>query len=123
VDRPGIRIGVTQGSTSQGTLTAQFKNAVVVPAASLEQAQQMLLMHVIDAFATNKGILYEMADVLSGSRVLDGRWGLEHLAIAIPKGRAEGMPFLRKFADEARSSGRLQSAVSRAGLRGTASAN
>jgi hypothetical protein len=35
----------------------------------------------IDAFATNKGILFEMADELPEARVLDGRWGAESLAI------------------------------------------
>lgn len=86
VDRRGVRIGVTQGSTSQGTLTRQFKSAAVVPAASLKQAQEMLKGLAIDAFATNKGILFEMSDELPGYRVLDGRWGLESLAIAVPQG-------------------------------------
>ena len=33
VDRPGVRVGVSQGSTSQGTLGRQFKSAAIVPAA------------------------------------------------------------------------------------------
>jgi len=123
VDRPGVRVGVSQGSTSQTTLTTQFKSAAVVPTPSLKQAQAMLLQHQIDVFATNKAILFEMADELPGSRVLEGRWGLENLAIAIPKGREAGRAFLQQFAQEARSSGLLQSAVTRAGLRGTAPLN
>jgi len=122
VDRQGVRIGVTQGSTSQGTLTRQFKSAAVVPAASLKQAQEMLRARAIDAFATNKGILFELSDELPGYRVLDGRWGLENLAIAVPKGREAGMPFLRNFAREMDASGRLHAIVARAGLRGTARA-
>lgn len=120
VDRPGMRIGVTQGSTSQTTLGNQFKNAALVPAASMAQARTMLQQGSIDAFATNKGILFELGDGVPQSRVLDGRWGLEHLAIAIPKGRASALPFLSRFADEMRSSGRLQTMIARAGLRGTA---
>ncbi len=122
VDRPGVRIGVTQGSTSQGTLTRQFKSAAVVPAASLKQAQEMLKGRAIDAFATNKGILFELSDELPGYRILDGRWGLENLAIAIPKGREAGMPFLRSFARQMQADGRLQAIIARAGLRGTARA-
>jgi polar amino acid transport system substrate-binding protein len=120
VDKAGVRVGVTQGSTSQGTLARQFKQAVIVPAPSLEKAAAMLRQHELDTFATNKGILFELADQLPGSRVLDGRWGLEHMAIAVPKGREAGMPFLRRFGDEMRASGRLQAIVTRAGLRGTA---
>jgi polar amino acid transport system substrate-binding protein len=119
IDKPGVRVGVTQGSTSQGALARQFKQATIVPAPSLEKAAQMLRERALDAFATNKGILFEMSDQLPGYRVLDGRWGLEHMAIAVPKGRAAGMPFLRNFGDEIRTSGRLQAIVARAGLRGT----
>jgi hypothetical protein len=40
----------------------------------------MLAEHKIDVYATNKANLFEMSDALPGSRVLDGRWGLENLA-------------------------------------------
>ena len=123
VDRPGVRVGVSQGSTSQGTLGRQFKNAVLVPASSLKQAQEMLQQRQIDAFATNKGILFEMSDEMAGLRILEGRWGLEHLAIAIPKGRTAASPYLQQFAQEVRSSGALQDAIARSGLRGTVPIN
>jgi len=115
-----MRIGVTQGSTSQTTLGRQFKSAVLVPAASMSAAKDLLRRREVDAFATNKAILFELSDDVPQSHVLDGRWGVEHLAIAIPKGRGQAMPFLREFGDEMRASGRLQAIVTRAGLRGTA---
>ena len=123
VDQPGVRVGVSQGSTSQATLGRQFKSAVLVPAPSLKQAQELLRQRQIDAFATNKGILFEMADERAGLRILEGRWGLEHLAIAIPKGRASGLPYLQQFAQEMRASGALQAAVARSGLRGSVPIN
>ena len=122
IDRPGVRVGVSQGSTSQGVLAREFKHASVVPTASLKQAQDMLRQKSIDAFATNKGILFEMSDELAGSKVLAGRWGLENLAIAIPKGRDAGRPLVNAFAEEVRANGQLQKSVARAGLRGTTSA-
>ncbi len=122
INLAGVRVGVSQGSTSQGVLTREFKNAKVVPAASLKQAQDMLKQKTIDAFATNKGILFEMSDELTGSRVLAGRWGLENLAIAIPKGRDAGRPFVNAFAEQIRENGQLQKSVQRAGLRGTTAA-
>jgi polar amino acid transport system substrate-binding protein len=88
----------------------------------LKQAQDMLRQKTIDAFATNKGILFEMSDELPGSRVLAGRWGLENLAIAIPKGRDAGRPCVNAFADSVRTNGQLQAAITRSGLRGTSSA-
>lgn len=122
VDRPGRRIGVSQGSSSQAALTRQFRQATVVPAPSLQAAGQMLAARELDAFATNKGILFELADTLPGARVLPGRWGLEHLAIGIPKGRAAGMPWLREYAEQTRASGAVQRATERAGLRGAVDA-
>lgn len=123
VDQPGVRVGVAQGSSSQGTLGRVFKTATIVPAVSLTQAQQMLLRGELDAFATNKGILFEMTEGLPGFRVMDGRWGVESMAIAIPKGRDAAMTYVRQFARDVRSSGLLQSIVVKAGLRGTALPN
>jgi polar amino acid transport system substrate-binding protein len=119
VDRPGMRIGVSQGSTSQAALTALFKQASVVPAPSLQAAREMLSSRQLDAFATNKGVLFEMADHLPGARVLEGRWGLEQLAIAVPKGRGAALPWLRGFAESVRRGGQVQEAARSAGLRGT----
>jgi polar amino acid transport system substrate-binding protein len=119
VDRPGIKVGVSQGSTSQGALTRTLKNAVVVPAPTLKAAGEMLTKGEVDTFATNKAILYEMADELRGAKVLDGRWGTEQLAIAIPKGRDAGMDYARSFAAEMKADGQVRRAAQRAGLRGT----
>jgi polar amino acid transport system substrate-binding protein len=79
----------------------------------------MLSLRKVDTFATNKAVLFGMSDELPGSRMLDGRWGLEHLAVAIPKGRELGMAYVRKFAEDAKSEGLVDHAVERAGLRGT----
>jgi len=117
-DRPGMRIGVTQGSTSSATLPRQLKNAAIVPAPSMKSAMEMLARHEVDAFATNKANLFEMADAVPGSRVLDGNWGVEHMAIAIPKGRAQALPWLEGFVAESKRSGFVARAVERAGLRG-----
>lgn len=118
IDRPGIRIGVTEGGTTNRELAHALKHAQVVPAATMKAAVEMLSQHSIDAYTTNKANLYQMSDGLPGSRVLDGRWGLERLAIAIPKGRAQGMAYLRAFVDEAIAGGLVARASQRAGLRG-----
>ena len=122
VDRAGMRVGVSQGSSSQGVLTQQFKQAQVVPVASLEVAQHMLRAGQLDAFATNKGILFEMREKLPDFKVSDDRWGLENLAIAVPKGREAGQAFLAAFADQVTASGQLSRMAERAGLRGLAKA-
>ncbi len=114
----GYLIGVTQGSTSQSTLPRLLKSATIVPAASVKGAIEMLRQRSVDAFATNKPNLFQMSDSLPGSRVLDGQWGVEHIAIAIPKGRDQAMPWLQKFAADIKSEQLVARAVERAGLRG-----
>lgn len=120
IDQAGWRIGVTRGSSSEGKLAKTYKHATLVPTASMKAATDMLASRQIDAFATNKAILSEMADSLPGARLLPGNWGLEHLAIAVPKGRDAAMPFLREFAARVRRDGTLQAIVEKSNLRGTA---
>jgi polar amino acid transport system substrate-binding protein len=120
VDAAGMRIGAVTGSTTERTLPGQLRAARVVAVANLGAGRAALAAGELDAFATNKAILFEMSDQLPGARVLDGRWGLEHLAFAVPKGRGAALPWLSAFAAEARASGLLAEAIARAGLRGVA---
>jgi polar amino acid transport system substrate-binding protein len=122
LDKPGVRVGVTEGSTSQRTLPVIVPNTTVVPAPNSDRAIEMFERREIDAFATNKPTLFGMAEQMPGARVLDGRWGVEHIAIAIPKGRDAAMEYLRRFVAEAQASGLLAQAVARAGLRGVVTA-
>src|SRR5581483_1157190 len=112
--------GVTQGSTSQATLSRTLKNATLVAAPTVKAAVDLLASGGIDVYATNKAILNEMSDQIPGSRILDGRWGLEHMAIGYPKGRDAGAEVLRRYAEAAQSEGLVRRAAQRAGLRGTA---
>jgi polar amino acid transport system substrate-binding protein len=118
VEKAGIRVGVTQGSTSQGTIPNVLPNARVVPAENSKRAIEMFERRELDVFATNKPTLFEMSDQMPGARVLDGRWGVEHIAIATPKGREASTEYVRRFVADVQASGLLAQAVERAGLRG-----
>ncbi len=119
IDAKGVRVGVSVGSTSQKLLGDKFKNAQVLAIPTLDQAVSMIKSGELEAFATNKAILYELSDRLPGSKVLEGAWGYEHFAAGIPKGREAGLPLLNQFLSEARQNGQVAKAVERAGLRGT----
>jgi polar amino acid transport system substrate-binding protein len=118
LDRPGVRIGVTKGSTSERTLSEKFKNAKIIPAENVRLAVGMLSHGQLDTYATNKPTLFEMSDSMPGARVLDGNWGLEHMAIAIPRGRDQGLPFVEAFVKGVQSDGLLEQIRQKAGLRG-----
>ncbi len=118
LDRPGVRIGVTKGSTSERTLPAKFMNAKIVAAESVKLAIGMMDRGELDAYATNKPTLFEMSDSMPGARVLDGKWGLEHMAVAVPRGREESAAYVEAFVKEVQSDGLLDQLVQKAGLRG-----
>jgi polar amino acid transport system substrate-binding protein len=122
IDKPGVKIGVTKGSTSERTLPAKFKNATVVPAESVKIAIAMFGSSEIDLYATNKPTLFEMSDQMPGAKILDGNWGAEHMAIAIPRGREDALPLLNRFVADEQSSGALDTIQRQAGLRGATKA-
>jgi polar amino acid transport system substrate-binding protein len=122
VDKPGVRVGVAQGSSSQTALGEAYTQAKLSTTPSLKEAGTQLTGGQLDAFATNKAILFELKDSLPPGqfRILDDRWGLEHLAIAIPKRRDSATPFMKKFTEQAIATGLLKQIIQEAGLRGTA---
>ena len=65
-----------------------------------------------------KPVLFELSEQLPGSRVLDGRPGIEPHAMVMPKGRDLGMVYARQFIEDAKSEGLVQAAIERAGARG-----
>lgn len=122
VQKPGIRVGVTQGSTSQGAIPKLLPNATVVPAQNFKRGIEMLERGEIDTYATNKPTLFDMSDQMKGAHVLDGRWGEEHLAVAIPKGREAALEYVRDFVEDVQKTGLVEKLVAQAGLRGAVKA-
>ena len=118
LDREGIIVGVSGGSTSETILPTLLPRAKVVAINSLDEVTRQLNHAKIDAFGTNKGILVELAKHSPGSIVLDGAWGFERIALGIPKGRAAAMPLLQAFCQEIKVNGLLEAAARRAGTQG-----
>jgi polar amino acid transport system substrate-binding protein len=118
LERPGIRIGVTKGGTSERVLSQKFKAATIVSAESVTRAIEMIRNGELDIYATNKAILFQMAEQLPGSRVLNDNWGQERMAIAFPKGRGGGRGLLNSFVHDVQFNGRLEQVEASAGLKG-----
>ncbi len=118
IDAPGLRLGVSQGSSSQREWAPRLSHSSLVAFPTLQSAAVALNAGQLDAFITNKGILFELADSVPGARVLEGRWGLEYLALAVPQGRQAAVWELRRFASAQVASGAVARAAANAGLRG-----
>ena len=118
VDRSGTRVGVPEKSQADSVLSRTLKHAELVRGPGLASVLEMLKSGRVDVFAANKANLFEMSDQLPGSKVLDGRFAAQQIAMAIPKGRDSGMSYARKFVEDAKSQGLVKAAIERAGLRG-----
>lgn len=118
VDRPGIRVAVQEKSQPDVFASRALKQATVVRASSLAGTLELLKSGRADAIFSIKPSLFEASNQLPGSRVLDGRAGIDPHAMALPKGRDAGLPYARKFIEEVKSNGLVKAAIDRAGIRG-----
>jgi polar amino acid transport system substrate-binding protein len=118
VDRPGIRVAVQEKSGPDIFVSRTLKNAVVVRASSLAGTLEMLKSGRADVIFSIKPSLFEVSNQLPGSRVLDGRPGIDPHAMAMPKGRDLGVAYARRFIEEAKSEGLVKAAIERVGMRG-----
>jgi polar amino acid transport system substrate-binding protein len=117
VTSEGSRIGFSAGSSTAVEFGLVYPDASLVAVHSLAEAALMLADAALDGFATNKAILCQVAEAMGGGRILDGAWGVEHLALGIPISRGAGLPCLQRFAAWAEESGVLGDAIARSGLR------
>lgn len=118
VDRAGNRVAVAEGGLADRLLTPAIEVATLIRVPTNAGAFKMVNSGRADTFAANKPSLFELSDQSPGFRVLDGRFAIDRLALAMPKGRDLGMAYARKFVEDAKSEGLVKAAIERVGLRG-----
>jgi polar amino acid transport system substrate-binding protein len=117
-DAAGIRVAVQNKSQSDAILSRLLTRATLVRVGGLAAAMEVVKSGKADAIATIKPSLFELSRQFPGSRVLEGRFAQEYIAMAIPKGRDAGVPYARTFVEEAKSQGLVRAAVEKSGARG-----
>jgi len=119
VDRPAVRIAVQQNSGPDTFFTGTLRNAVVIRASSNPAALEAVKSGAADVMGSIKPVLFELSSQLPGSRVLDGRAGIDPHAMAMPKGRGDlAVTYARQYIENAKAEGRVQAAIDRAGVGG-----
>lgn len=118
VDKPGVRIAVLQRGSSDVILTSTLKAATLIRNPTVADAVDLLRTGKADAVGALKTFLYPSSAKVPGSRVLEGGYGYEVIGIGVPKGRELSARYVRKFVDDAKSSGLVKAAVDRAAQRG-----
>ena len=71
-----------------------------------------------DVIFSIKPSLFDASNRLPGSRVLEGRAGIDPHAMAKPKGRNAGVAYASEFIEHAKAGGLVQAAIERVGMRG-----
>jgi polar amino acid transport system substrate-binding protein len=112
------RMGVTQGSSSEGIMAARLKQTKLDSSPNLTVAAQKMRDAQIDTFATNRGNLQELQALVPGSRILADAWGQEQFAVGIPKNRAAALKPLESIMSQAIKSGAFEGMIRRSGLLG-----
>ena len=118
IDRPGVRIAVPQRGSSDVLLSSTLKAATLIRSPTAADAVELLRTGNADAAGALKTFLYPLSEKVPGSRVLEGGFGYEDVGVGVPKGRELSAQYVRKFVDEAKSSGLVKAAVERAAQRG-----
>ena len=119
VDKPGIRIAVTEKTGADAHLSSTLKNATLVRTKTVGELDAVLESGNADVIAATKTLLFDRAAKRPGARVLDGRFLVEPIGMGVPKGRnAIAAAYIGTFVEEAKASGVVKSAIERAGLRG-----
>ena len=117
-DRPGVRIAVVRHHISTLTLSRLLKHTELAYAETPETAFDLLRTGRADAWASVGFVLQEYSTRLPGSRLLEGRYGANLLAMAVAKDRAGRLAYVTEFVDEVKASGLAQRAVELSGFRG-----
>jgi polar amino acid transport system substrate-binding protein len=119
VDRPGVKVAVAQGSAPDGFLTRTIKNAEIVRVpGGLVPAREALAAGRADVYGENVHLAYRIAADLPGATVLDGRFNVVQMSIAVPKHNAVALPIVNDFVRDAKRDGSIAQFIMRAGLRG-----
>ncbi len=118
VDRPGVRIAVSDRAAYDLYLTRTLKHAELHRAKGLPAAFQLFVTEKLDALAGLVPALQENARNLPGSRVLDGRYMSVLQAIGTKPSCTALHEAAAQFAAEARASGLVARLIEKHGVQG-----
>ena len=118
VDRPGVRIAVSDRSAYDLYLTRHLKHAELCRGPGLAGAFSRFADEGLEALAGLRPALTDDAAKLPGSRVLEGRFTAVGQAVGLAPGNPEALAFVTGLVDEARRSGLVARLIDRHGMTG-----
>jgi polar amino acid transport system substrate-binding protein len=117
VDRPGVRIAISDRSAYDLYLTRELKHAQLVRERG-DAILQRFLSDKLDAMAgLRPGLMKDQAKA-PGSRILDGNFTAVQQAAGTPKGRPAGAQYLKEFIEDVKASGLVAKTIEKHNVRG-----
>ena len=117
IDRPGVRIAVAEGSVTASNRERALKNATLVRFKTLAEIREQLRAGKVDATAASRETLDGLAAQVPGSRVLEGSFHDEGVAVAVPKNRPAAMAYVTDSIETAKATGVVRRAFDKAGFK------
>lgn len=118
VDRPGIRIAVTERSAYDLWLVRNIKHATLMHSATMDSAFDQFVGEKLEALAGLRPRLISDVQKLPGARILDGQFAAVQQAIGTLRRNTAAPPFLQAFVEEAKSSGLVARLIDRHNMQG-----
>ncbi len=118
VDKPGVTIAVSARSAYDLWLENNIKHAELRRAEGLDASFDLFVKEGLDVLAGLRPRLVDDVKRLPGARVLDGQFTAVQQAIGLGKDRPEAAEFLRKFVEEAKTTGLVARLIEKHGVEG-----
>jgi polar amino acid transport system substrate-binding protein len=111
VDKSGIRIAAVRNHASTIELSRLLKQAELVYAETPDRTFELLRTGQADAMASARPTLLGYSAQLSGSGVLEDRYGANINRIVVPKGKTTWLAYVSEFVEEAKAAGTVQKSI------------
>ena len=118
VDRAGVRVAGVENTTTIRAARRSLRNTTVTGTKGATEILELLRAGGVDAVALGRDSLEDFAEMLPGSRVLDGYFWAVSVAVATPPGRKAGLAFASAFIEDVKADGTVERSFTAAGLRG-----
>lgn len=118
VDRPGVRIAVSEKSAYELYLSRTLKQAQLLRTKGIDGSFELFVADKLEALAGLKPRLLTDVQKLPGARLLEGQFTAVQQAIGTPKSREAGAKYLREFVEDVKASGLVAQAIARNAVQG-----
>jgi polar amino acid transport system substrate-binding protein len=118
IDRPGVRIAVSDRAAYDLYLSRSLKHAELHRAKGLAGAFDLFVTQKLEALAGLVPALKENSESLPGSRVIDGRYTTVRQAVGTKPQNVALKAFVAQFIAEAKASGLVAELIARHGVEG-----